>query len=38
MKKLAVFDLDGRLFDTGEVNFLALKLNISPVDRGCSFC
>ena len=22
----------------GEVNFLALKLNISPVDRGCSFC
>ena len=22
----------------GEVNFLALKLNISPVDRGYSFC
>ena len=22
----------------GEVNFLALTLNICPVDRGCSFC
>lgn len=31
MKKLAVFDLDGTLFDTGEVNFLAYQRALREV-------
>ena len=31
MDKLAIFDLDGTLFDTGEVNFLAYQMALNKV-------